>query len=199
MWRWPGGWPGTCASRSDIQSAQRSDSALSPGASLAPGGLVLGLLGQDQTVTIIRNDDGSLTVPVTPGRHDDEDNGVASGPEETVLWPGQSGYVEALAQWEEEQHPDRGEAVSTASGHEQAMTVVQAVAEDPDRITEAVEALEQPEAAGEALRHVLVGGDPSVDAFAAEVAEAKGDDPLPSHKATGIIGEVLAEIDNREG
>ena len=76
------------------------------------------------------------------------------------------------------------------------MTVVHAVAEDPEQIAE-VDALEHPEAGGEALRHVLVGGDPSVEAFAAEVAEAKGGEPLPAHKATGIIGEVLAEIDTR--
>ncbi len=114
-----------------------------------------------------------------------------------MLWPGQGGYVEALAQWEEQENPDRGEAVSTASGHDEAMTVVHAVAEEPDQIAEAVDALEDPEAGGEALRHVLIGGNPSIEAFAAEVAEAKGGDPLPAHKTTGIIGEVLAEIDTR--
>lgn len=149
-------------------------------------------------VTITRHDDGSLTVPVIPGRHDnDDDGGVATESEERVLWPGQGGYVEALAQWEEQENPDRGEAVSTASGHDEAMTVVHAVAEDPELIAEAVDALEDPEAGGEALRHVLIGGNPSIEAFAAEVAEAKGGDPLPTHKTTGIIGEVLAEIDTR--
>jgi hypothetical protein len=58
-----------------------------------------------------------------------------------------------------------------------------------------VEALDDPEASGEALRHVLVGGVRSVEGFAAEVAEAEGGDPLPSHQATKIIGEVLAELD----
>ena len=148
-------------------------------------------------MTITRHDDGSLTVPVAPGRHDNDGTGGVPEATERVLWPGQGGYVEALAQWEEQQHPDRPEAVSTASGHEEAMNVVHAVAEDPEQIAEAVDALEHPAAGGEALRHVLVGGDPSVEAFAAEVAEAKGGEPLPAHKATGIIGEVLAEIDTR--
>ena len=58
-----------------------------------------------------------------------------------------------------------------------------------------IEALEDPEASGEALRHVLVGGVHSVEDFAAEVAETEGGDPLPAHQATKIIGEVLAEID----
>jgi hypothetical protein len=34
-----------------------------------------------------------------------------------------------------------------------------------------------------------------VQAFATEVAAAEGGDALPPHKATRIIGEVLAEID----
>ena len=52
-------------------------------------------------------------------------------------------------------------------------------------------------ALGHLERHVLVGGTPSVHAFAEEVAEAEGGDELPPHKATKIIGEVLAEIDAR--
>jgi hypothetical protein len=52
-----------------------------------------------------------------------------------------------------------------------------------------------PRASADALRHVLLGGDPSVKAFAAEVADTEGGDPLPAHRATKIIGEVLAEID----
>ena len=112
-----------------------------------------------------------------------------------VIRPGEGGYVEALAEWEHEQHPDRGEAVSTASGREQAMAVVHAVAEDPDHVAEAVDALDDPAAGGEALRHVLVGGTPSVKAFADEVADAEGGEVLPPHHVSGIIGEVLAEID----
>jgi hypothetical protein len=73
---------------------------------------------------------------------------------------------------------------------------VHAVAVSPDHgVAEAVDALEDPAASGEALRHVLVGGAPSVDAFAHEVADAEGGDPLPAHQATKIIGEVLAELD----
>ena len=75
------------------------------------------------------------------------------------------------------------------------MTVVHHVAEDPSHVAEAVESLNDPEASAEALRHVLVGGTPSVQAFAEEVADTEGGDALPAHKATKIIGEVLAEID----
>ena len=147
---------------------------------------------------IIRHDDGSLTVPVTPDRHaadDDPDGLLAAGPTTMVLRPGEGGYNEALAEWDLQQHPDHIAAVSTASGREQAMAVVHAVAEDPTHVAEAVESLDDPEAGAEALRHVLVGGTSSVQAFAAEVAEAEGGDALAPHKATKIIGEVLAEID----
>lgn len=164
-------------------------------------------------MSIIRHDDGSLTVPVAPGRHDNEvtnDDGVVDaaateaealihGTHETtrVIRPGEGGYIEALAEWEEQEHPERGEAVSTASGRDQAMAVVHAVAEDPAHVADAVDALDDPAAGGEALRHVLVGGTPSVQAFAGEVADAEGGDPLPAHTTTKIIGEVLAEIDSR--
>jgi hypothetical protein len=144
---------------------------------------------------IIRNDDGSLTVPVAPNRHAEEDPTIDSGPTSLVLRPGEGGYTEALAEWDAQQDPDRDAAVSTASGREEAMHVVHEVAEDPKHVEEAVEHLSDPEASAEALRHVLVGGNPSVQAFAEEVAEAEGGDPLPPHKATKIIGEVLAELD----
>jgi hypothetical protein len=62
-------------------------------------------------------------------------------------------------------------------------------------VADAVHSLDDPDASAEALRHVLVGGTHSVEAFASEVAEAEGGDPLPPHKATKIIGEVLAELD----
>ena len=146
---------------------------------------------------IIRHDDGSLTVPVAPTRHSgDEDEADAPPPAETTmtLHPGEGGYSEALAEWDAQQNPDH-EVVSTASGREQAMHVVHAVAEDPDHVAEAVESLEDPEASADALRHVLVGGTPSIQAFASEVADAEGGDELPHHKATKIIGQVLAEID----
>ena len=147
---------------------------------------------------IIRHDDGSLTVPVAPDRHaaDDAPEGESEAdPKTMTLRPGEGGYNEALAQWDLSQDPARDEAVSTASGREQAMTVVHHVAEDPSHVADAVESLDDPEASAEALRHVLVGGTPSVQAFAEEVADAEGGDALPPHKATKIIGEVLAEID----
>jgi hypothetical protein len=155
---------------------------------------------------IVRNDDGTLVVPVQPERSHatDEDADAASSeaeaqaaqPTTRVLHPGEGGYDEALAEWDLQQNPDRPPVVSTASGREEAMTVVHAVATSPDHaVAPAVAALADPSASGEALRHVLVGGVPSVEAFAGEVAEAKGGDPLPAHKATKIIGEVLNELD----
>ena len=140
-------------------------------------------------------------MPVTPERHHDEEGDdatpVAEGaPTTRVLHPGEGGYDEALAQWDAEQNPDREPVVSTASGREEAMSVVHAVAVSPDHaVAPAVEALDDPEASGQALRHVLVGGVHSVEDFASEVAEAEGGDPLPAHEATKIIGEVLAELD----
>jgi hypothetical protein len=150
---------------------------------------------------IIRHDDGSLTVPVAPNRHanDDEDPDAPVEQVETtmVLHPGEGGYSEALAEWDAQQNPDH-EVVSTASGREQAMHVVHAVADDPDHVAEAVESLEDPAASADALRHVLIGGTPSIQAFAGEVAEAEGGEELPHHKATKIIGQVLAEIDTHQ-
>ncbi len=146
---------------------------------------------------IIRHDDGSLTVPVAPDRHDLESGDpAAAAPSSMTLKPGEGGYDEALAEWDLQQDPDRGAAVSTASGREEAMTVVHSVGADDEDVEDAVDALNDPEASAEALRHVLVGGVPSVDAFAAEVADAEGGEPIPAHKVTKIIGEVLAEIDS---
>jgi len=149
---------------------------------------------------IIRNDDGTLTVPVAPDRHADDalsDGEAPTGPTSITLHPGEGGYDEALADWDLQQDPDRGAAVSTASGREEAMAVVHTVAEHPEaEVSEVIEDLHDPEASAEALRHVLVGGVPSVDAFASEVAEAEGGDVVPAHKVTKIIGEVLAEIDS---
>ena len=152
---------------------------------------------------IVRNADGTLVVPVQPDRqHEIDDDGTeapdAPDVEATtrVLHPGEGGYDEALAEWDVQQNPDREPAVSTASGRQEAMTLVHAVATSPDHaVAPAVAALDDPEASGEALRHVLVGGVHSVEDFAAEVAEAEGGDPLPAHEATKIIGEVLAELD----
>ena len=155
---------------------------------------------------IVRNPDGTLIVPVEPGRQhgDDTDSAATDGdvvettsaPNTRVLHPGEGGYDEALTEWDRQQNPNADVPVSTASGREEAMSVVHAVAESPRHDVEpAVEALHDPDAAGEALRHVLVGGVHAVEDFAAEVAEAEGGEPLRPHEATKIIGEVLAELD----
>jgi len=162
---------------------------------------------------IVRNDDGTLVVPVTPERRRDTDDARAEAPAESagaetdappaeappttrVLHPGEGGYDEALAEWDLQQNPDRAPVVSTVTGRQEAMTLVHAVATSPDHdVAQAVEAVDDPEASGEALRHVLVGGVHSVEDFSAEVAEAEGGDPLPTHQTTKIIGEVLAELD----
>ncbi len=155
---------------------------------------------------IIRNPDGSLVVPVPEGRHHDgDDEGeattddsveVVDEPTTRVLHPGEGGYNEALAEWDLQQNPDRAPAVSTASGREEAMSVVHTLAESPKHdVAGALQEVNDREASGEALRHVLVGGTHSVEAFSDEVAEAEGGEPLPAHKMTKIIGEVLAELD----
>jgi hypothetical protein len=147
---------------------------------------------------IIRNEDGTLVVPVELARaHEtDESADIPAGPTTRLLHPGEGGYDEALGEWDLQQNPDRTPAVSTASGRQEAMSLVHAVATSPEHdVAEAVGALEDAEASGEALRHVLVGGVPSVEAFAAEVAEAEGGDQLRAHETTKIIGEVLAELD----
>jgi len=155
---------------------------------------------------IIRNPDGSLVVPVPPARHHDGDDAVNNPVDDSInaaavsttrlLHPGEGGYSEALAEWDLQQNPDRAPAVSTASGREEAMNVVHAVAESPDHdVAGALKDVNDSEASGEALRHVLIGGIHSVEAFSEEVAEAEGGEPLPAHKMTKIIGEVLAELD----
>ena len=76
------------------------------------------------------------------------------------------------------------------------MTLVHAVAISPDDpVASAVKKINDPEASGEALRHVLVGGVHSVEDFAAEVAEAEGGEVLSAHETTKIIGRVLTELD----
>ena len=150
---------------------------------------------------ITRNDDGTLVVPVTPERPHPAEDGetdtdeAAEAPTTRVLHPGEGGYDEALAEWDLQQHGGEA-AVSTADGRQQAMALVHAVAEDADHdVAEVVAELDDPGASAEALRHVLVGGVPSVEDFASEVAEAEGGDPIPAHQATKIIGEILAELD----
>ena len=150
---------------------------------------------------ITRNDDGTLVVPVTPERahpaegDEPDTDQAAEAPTTRVLHPGEGGYDEALAEWDLQQHGGEA-AVSTADGRQQAMHLVHAVAEDSDHdVAEVVAELDDPGASAEALRHVLVGGVPSVEDFASEVAEAEGGEPIPAHQATKIIGEILAELD----
>ena len=154
-------------------------------------------------MTIVRNEDGTLVVPVHQGRsHDEEEvagdeTTVATADTTRVLHPGEGGYDEALVEWDLEQNPDREAAVSTPSGRQEAMALVHAIAESPDHdASTAIEAINDPEASGEALRHVLIGGVHSVEDFADEVAEVEGGEPLPAHEATKIIGEVLTELDS---
>jgi hypothetical protein len=143
---------------------------------------------------IVRNSDGTLVVPVQEERrHETDDNAepasdsggsdtkqASAAPNTRVLHPGEGGYDEALAEWDLQQNPDRAPVVSTAGGRTEAMRLVHAVAISPDHaVAPAVEALEHPDATGEALRHVLVGGVHSVEDFAAEIAAAEGGDPLP--------------------
>ncbi|HUV58337.1 MAG TPA: hypothetical protein VMV96_06010 [Acidimicrobiales bacterium] len=155
---------------------------------------------------IIRNPDGSLVVPIPEGRHHDSGDAVdaptsdrvdaVTEPTTRLLHPGEGGYSEALAEWDLQQDPTRAPAVSTASGREEAMNVVHTLAESPDHdVAGALKDVNDSEASGEALRHVLIGGTHSVEAFSEEVAEAEGGEPLPAHKMTKIIGEVLAELD----
>ena len=156
---------------------------------------------------IVRNADGTLVVPVEAQRKHAADDGekaegdgeeiqAETGPLTRLLHPGEGGYDEALADWDLQQNPDRAPVVSTASGRQEAMTLVHEVATSPDHgVTSAVEALDDPEASGEALRHVLVGGVHSVEDFSAEIAEAEGGEPLPAHETTKIIGEILTELD----
>src|ERR1019366_2137109 len=162
------------------------------------------------SMDIVRNTDGTLLVPVVPERkHPSEDAGsdatvsteaepaqADTDPATRLRQPGEGGYDEALAEWDRQQNPDRQPVVSTASGRQEAMTLIHAVASSPDHaVAPAVESLDDPEASGEALRHVLVGGVHSVEDFSAEVAAAEGGDPLPAHETTKIIGEVLKELD----
>jgi len=151
---------------------------------------------------IVRNPDGTLVIPVEPGRAREPDEDAVDGEQEPagpttrVLRPGEGGYDEALAEWDLQQDPDREPAVSTASGREEAMHLIHEVAESSDHaIATALESIDDPAASAEALRHVLVGGVHSVEDFAKEVAEAEGGEPLPAHEATKIIGEVLSEIE----
>jgi hypothetical protein len=157
---------------------------------------------EELAMDIVRNADGTLVVPIAPVRvHDDdasdgETTDAPTTPETRVLHPGEGGYDEALTEWDRQQNPDAEPPVSTSSGREEAMHVLHEVAESPGHdVAPAVESLDDPEAAAEALRHVLIGGQHAVEDFASETASAEGGEPLKAHEATKIIGEVLAELD----
>jgi hypothetical protein len=139
---------------------------------------------------IVRNTDGTLLVPVVPERkHPTDDAGSVA----TISTEAETAQTETDP-GTRLLHPEP--VVSTASGRQEAMTLVHAVAVSPDHaVAPAVEALDDPQASGEALRHVLVGGVHSVEDFSAEVAAAEGGEPLPAHETTKIIGEVLKELD----
>jgi hypothetical protein len=146
---------------------------------------------------ISRKPDGTLLVPVEH-RAVDSDGAVDAEPviDTKLIHPGEGGYDEALAEWDRQQNPDADVPVSTATGREEAMHVVHEVAESPEHeVQPAIDELDDPEAAAEALRHVLIGGVHSVEDFAKEVADAEGGEPLRAHEATKIIGEVLAVLD----
>ena len=159
---------------------------------------------------IVRNADGTLVVPLQQERRHETNDGsdtshvdadgetapTSAAPTTRLLHPGEGGYDEALAEWDRQQNPDRAPVVSTATGRQEAMALVHAVATSPDHaVASAVKAIDDLQASGEALRHVLVGGVHSVEAFAAEVAEAEGGDLLSAHETTKIIGEILTELD----
>jgi signal transduction protein with GAF and PtsI domain len=102
-------------------------------------------------MTIVRNDDGTLVVPVREERaHDEEEEAgeektVATAEATRVLHPGEGGYDEALVEWDLQQHPDREAAVSTPSGRQEAMALVHAVAESPRHdVSAAIEAVDDP-------------------------------------------------------
>ena len=156
---------------------------------------------------VVRNPDGSLIVPVEPSRRhgDDADTAVADGatveptsaPRTRVLHPGEGGYDEALAEWDRQQNPDADVPVSTASGREEAMSVVHAVAESPRprRGTCGGGARTTPK------RRVKRCGTCS-SAVCTRSRTSRPKSPRlraasrsAPHEATKIIGEVLAELD----
>jgi len=156
---------------------------------------------------IVRNDDGTLVVPVQPERsHVTDDDADASSseadpqatqPTTRVLHPEKVATTRRSLNGTSSRTRIVPPAVSTASGRQEAMGLVHAVANSPDHaVAPAVAALADPNASGEALRHVLVGGVPSVEAFAAEIADAKGGDPYPLTRQPRSSAEVLNELDS---
>src|SRR5580704_4982850 len=95
---------------------------------------------------IARNADGTLLVPVHAERHHQNEDDANPSPDAAegatmqtdaapttrLLHPGEGGYDEALAEWDLQQNPDRAPVVSTATGRQEAMALVHAVASSPD-------------------------------------------------------------------
>src|SRR5580698_10714398 len=90
---------------------------------------------------IVRNPDGTLVVPLQRERQHRADDGsdapsvaadaeapTGEAPTTRLLHPGEGGYDEALAEWDHQQNPDREPVISTASGRQEAMVLVHAVA-----------------------------------------------------------------------
>src|SRR5438128_5398821 len=112
---------------------------------------------------IVRNADGTLVVPEQQEgeeTNDSDDEARQSNMATTrVLHPGEGGYDEALAEWDSQQDPASGAAISTASGREEAISVVHEVAESPNHdVAPALEHVHDVQASAEALRHVRGGG-----------------------------------------
>ena len=149
---------------------------------------------------IVRNADGTLVVPVEPGR-------MATMP---TLLPTSTPYVpdahrrpcapsrrgrlrRSARGVGPQQNPEP--VVSTATGRRRRWRRARGRDRPITRSRPRSRRSTIPRPSGEALRHVLVGGVHSVEDFASEVAEAEGGEALPAHEATKIIGEVLAELD----
>src|ERR1700685_4976 len=94
-------------------------------------------LGLGENMTIVRNEDGTLVVPVRQERHHDEEDGAsdetaaATADTTRVLHAGEGGYDEALVEWDLQQNPDREPAVATPSGRQEAMALVHTMGESP--------------------------------------------------------------------
>ena len=155
---------------------------------------------------IIRNDDGSLLVPIPEGRHHDSDDATdatagdgaegTEAPTTRLLHPGELLQRGPSPNGISATRTPRSRGVDrewTRRGDERRARR----RELPDHryVAGALKDVSDSEASGEALRHVLIGGTHSVAAFSEEVAAAEGGEPLPAHKMTKIIGEVLAELD----
>ena len=153
---------------------------------------------------IVRNDDGTLVVPVAPERvHEADDrrdrhrHRGRAGADDPRAPPRRGRLRRGAGRVGPPAGPgprSRGVDRDRAAGGHGARARGGRVRR-PRRRARRWPSSPIPRPAAEALRHVLVGGVHSVEDFAAEVAEAEGGDPLPAHEATKIIGQVLAQLD----